>query len=54
MEEHSEEARRIVDVLLPCLQRKYKNGRWIYNTSYGEKNIVELKELIDNVLEHRI
>jgi hypothetical protein len=38
-------------ILNPCLKRKYINGAWKYETTWGNKTIEGLRATIKNVLE---
>jgi len=38
-------------ILTPCLKRKYINGAWKYETTWGNKTIEGLRATIKNVLE---
>lgn len=49
-----EDAKRIVEILLPALKRKYENGSWKYQTEYGKKTIEGLYELVKNIIDHKI
>lgn len=54
MNQPSETAKRIVQILLPAMKRKYQNGRHVYLTEYGYKTIEGLYELVDNIILKRV
>ena len=44
-------ATKIVDIFKPALKRKYKNGKWVYETTFGDKSEMGLSDIVVQVIK---